>query len=84
MAHRITGTCWNVTYEGNTITVTVIDSAGDGYNLSEEAMNTLTCVDFISSSSWIYLLMRAVATARLNLWAWSMERAFRSTSRFVG
>ena len=38
----MTGTCWNITFQGQTITVTVIDRAGDGYNLSEEAMNTLT------------------------------------------
>ncbi|KAF9781691.1 SnodProt1 [Thelephora terrestris] len=36
------GSCWNITYQGETITVTVIDYAGDGFNLSEEAMNTLT------------------------------------------
>ncbi|KAF9793146.1 SnodProt1 [Thelephora terrestris] len=36
------GTCWNITYQGETITVTVIDHTDDGFNLSEEAMNTLT------------------------------------------
>jgi hypothetical protein len=46
MVYHITGTCWNITYQDQTITVTVIDTAGDGYNLSEEAVNTLTCVDF--------------------------------------
>ena len=52
MAHCIViGTCWTVTYNGETITVTVIDYAGDGYNLSEEAMNTLTYADFILSFS---------------------------------
>lgn len=44
MAHCVTGTCWNVTFQGQTITVTVIDHADDGFNLSEEAVNTLTCV----------------------------------------
>ena len=44
-----TGTCWNVTYGDETITVTVIDYAGDGYNLSEESMNTLTYAGFFSS-----------------------------------
>jgi len=49
-AHRIIGTCWNVTYQDETIVVTVIDHADDGYNLSEEAMNTLTCANFCPSS----------------------------------
>jgi len=48
-AHCAIGTCWNVTYLGKTITVTVIDHAGDGYTLSKGAMNTLTCVDFLPS-----------------------------------
>ena len=51
VAHRIIGSCWNVTYQGETIVVTVIDHADDGYNLSEEAMNVLTCVKFLSSFS---------------------------------
>ncbi|KAL6308679.1 Cerato-platanin [Sparassis latifolia] len=36
------GTCWNVTYDDTTVTVVAIDTAEDGFNLSEEAMNTLT------------------------------------------
>jgi len=51
VAHRIIGTCWNVTYQSETIVVTVIDHADEGYNLSEEAMNALTCVNFMSSFS---------------------------------
>ena len=33
-----------------TITVTVVDSATDGFNIGEDAMNTLTCVDSRSLS----------------------------------
>ena len=44
-AHHGTGSCWNLTYMGETITVTVVDYAGDGFNIAEEAMNTLTCAD---------------------------------------
>lgn len=44
VADCVTGTCWNITYQGQTITVTVIDYAEDGFNLSEESVNTLTCV----------------------------------------
>ena len=51
VAHRIIGTCWNVTYQDEAILVTVIDHADDGFNLSEEAMNVLTCVDVFSSFS---------------------------------
>ncbi|KAH7911908.1 Cerato-platanin [Hygrophoropsis aurantiaca] len=36
------GTCYEVTYGSETITVTAVDVALDGFNLSEEAMNTLT------------------------------------------
>jgi len=38
------GTCWNITYQGRTITVTVVDHADEGYNLSKEAMDALTNV----------------------------------------
>lgn len=69
LADCITGTCWNVTYQGEAIAVTVIDYAGDGYNLSEEAMNTLTCVEFFSLFSCrIRSLMRTVATAKPSCW----------------
>ena len=47
MAHHKTGTCWNVTYQGETITVTVIDHVDDGYNLSEETMINLTCAGLL-------------------------------------
>ncbi|KAI5120955.1 hypothetical protein M0805_001660 [Coniferiporia weirii] len=38
------GTCWSLTFAGtgNTIIVTAIDHAGDGFNLSQEALDTLT------------------------------------------
>ena len=36
------GSCWSLTYNGAQIYVTAIDHADDGFNLSEEALNTLT------------------------------------------
>ncbi|TFY80993.1 hypothetical protein EWM64_g3012 [Hericium alpestre] len=36
------GTCWRLTYNGTSINVIAIDHAGDGFNLSLEAMNKLT------------------------------------------
>ncbi|KAI0028208.1 SnodProt1 [Vararia minispora EC-137] len=36
------GTCWKLTYQGKSIFVTAIDHAGDGFNIAEKAMNTLT------------------------------------------
>ncbi|KAI0263759.1 Cerato-platanin [Gloeopeniophorella convolvens] len=36
------GSCWEITYQGTTVIVTAVDHAGDGFNLSLEAMNTLT------------------------------------------
>ncbi|KAH0830145.1 Cerato-platanin [Lanmaoa asiatica] len=36
------GTCYEVTYGSNTIAVLAVDVSLDGFNLSEEAMNTLT------------------------------------------
>ncbi|GBE82789.1 Protein SnodProt1 [Sparassis crispa] len=36
------GTCWELTYDGTTITVLAVDTAPEGFNLSEEAMNALT------------------------------------------
>ena len=38
------GTCWQLTYAetGASIIFTAIDSTEDGFNLSEESMNTLT------------------------------------------
>ncbi|KAF9239158.1 Cerato-platanin [Melanogaster broomeanus] len=36
------GTCYNVTYGSKTLSVLAVDVALDGFNLSEEAMNTLT------------------------------------------
>jgi len=36
------GTCWNLSYSGHNVTVLAIDHAEDGFNISEEAMNTLT------------------------------------------
>ena len=36
------GSCWELTYNGNTIYVTAIDTVGNGLDLSLQAMNTLT------------------------------------------
>ncbi|KAH9041626.1 Cerato-platanin [Lactarius pseudohatsudake] len=36
------GSCWELTYEGDTIYVTAIDTVGDGFDLSLKAMDTLT------------------------------------------
>ena len=36
------GTCYEVTYGNTTIAVLAIDTASEGFNLSEEAMNALT------------------------------------------
>ncbi|THH07956.1 hypothetical protein EW145_g3023 [Phellinidium pouzarii] len=38
------GTCWKLTFAGTgvSILVTAIDHAGDGFNLSQEALDTLT------------------------------------------
>ncbi|KIJ63341.1 hypothetical protein HYDPIDRAFT_176046 [Hydnomerulius pinastri MD-312] len=36
------GTCWEVTYGSTTLAVLAVDVATEGFNLSEEAMNTLT------------------------------------------
>ncbi|OAX36006.1 eliciting plant response-like protein [Rhizopogon vinicolor AM-OR11-026] len=36
------GTCYNVTYGETTIAVLAVDTASEGFNLSEEAMNALT------------------------------------------
>ena len=36
------GSCWKISYKGKSITVTAVDHAGDGFNLAETALNTLT------------------------------------------
>ncbi len=36
------GSCWELTYEGNTIYVTAIDTLFEGFSISLGAMNTLT------------------------------------------
>ena len=36
------GTCWQLTYSGNSINVLAIDHAASGFNIALEAMNTLT------------------------------------------
>ena len=36
------GTCWKLTYNGKSINVLALDHAGDGFNISEEAMDELT------------------------------------------
>ena len=35
------GSCWKMTYEGTTIFLTAIDTAGVGFNIAEEAMKKL-------------------------------------------
>jgi len=48
VAHPKTGSCWEVTFNGTSISVTVIDAAGaDTVNLPLEAMNKLTCADLL-------------------------------------
>ena len=36
------GSCWQISYEGKSVNVIAVDHAGDGFNLSLEAVNTLT------------------------------------------
>jgi len=36
------GTCWKLTFNNKSIFVTAVDHAGDGFNLAEAALNTLT------------------------------------------
>jgi len=36
------GSCWQISFGGQSINVIAVDHAGDGFNLSLEAMNTLT------------------------------------------
>jgi hypothetical protein len=36
------GSCWNITFQGKSIKVTAIDHAATGFNIAEEALNTLT------------------------------------------
>ena len=36
------GSCWQLTYGGNTIYVTAIDTVYSGFDLSKQAVNTLT------------------------------------------
>jgi hypothetical protein len=36
------GSCWELTYGGNIIYVTAIDTVGSGFDLSKQAVNTLT------------------------------------------
>ena len=50
------GTCWQLSYNGNSINVLAVDHAGDGFNLALEAMNVLT--DYQAQS-----LGRVTATA---------------------
>ncbi|EJC99995.1 cerato-platanin-like protein [Fomitiporia mediterranea MF3/22] len=48
-AHAVTGwnstkcgSCWKLTYQGTSITLTAIDTAGVGFNIALEALDTLT------------------------------------------
>lgn len=36
------GSCWQLTYNGKSIFVVAVDHADDGFNISQEAMDTLT------------------------------------------
>ena len=36
------GSCWQISYKGKSVKVTVVDRAGDGFNLSLKALDTLT------------------------------------------
>ena len=36
------GSCWRISYKDKTIYATAIDFAGDGFNLSQEALDALT------------------------------------------
>ncbi|KAI9452945.1 Cerato-platanin [Lactarius psammicola] len=36
------GSCWKISFGGQSINVIAVDHAGDGFNLSLEAMDTLT------------------------------------------
>ncbi|KIJ35438.1 hypothetical protein M422DRAFT_180833 [Sphaerobolus stellatus SS14] len=36
------GSCWSLTYSGNTIYVTAIDTAAVGFNIAQEALDKLT------------------------------------------
>jgi len=36
------GTCWQLSYQGRSVNILAVDHADDGFNISEEAMNTLT------------------------------------------
>lgn len=36
------GTCYGITYNGNTIYVLAVDRAGDGFNIAKQAMDQLT------------------------------------------
>ncbi|KAH9911674.1 immunomodulatory protein [Epithele typhae] len=36
------GSCWTIYYEGKNINVTLVDTAGRGFNIAEKALNVLT------------------------------------------
>ncbi|KAL5531179.1 hypothetical protein ACEPAG_4055 [Sanghuangporus baumii] len=36
------GSCWELTFQGTSIYVTAVDSAGTGFNIAREALDTLT------------------------------------------
>ena len=36
------GSCWKISYKGKSVIVTIVDHTADGFNLSLEAVNTLT------------------------------------------
>ena len=36
------GTCWQLSYDGQSVNILAIDSAAQGFNIGEQAMNALT------------------------------------------
>lgn len=67
MAHPLTGSCYNVTYQDQWAIVTAIDHVDEGYNFSNVTVNKLTWADF-RSFSLTRLLTRTAATAKLIGW----------------
>lgn len=86
MAHCVTGTCWNVTYQGVTVTVTAIDLATNGFVLSKDSVNALTCVDFSYPCSLLnsFVDVGPVATTKQSFLVRSMGPVFRSINRSAG
>lgn len=52
------GSCWQLTYEANTINILVIDSTATGFNIATSAMNNLT-----NNQAMFYGRVNATATS---------------------